>query len=242
MSKTTEVLKPLENVTPSQLGNSELFNKRQMASYGLLQTCLGDVRDSLAKYNEAITEATVIVSMIFAQSGKSEDVKYDRKLKRELKNTIENRVVGLSNGTIELLLRAARDESFQSLLGIKAGTKTPNAAIKRYEKLSKKDGSKADHAMGWARSRPDMLNTGTGNRVAKKKTGLETKTIGPVIITIASQEVAKHVTEHLVTAFTGAGCKFKDMSAFKSAAHLVIGQLLDEHTDQKMEILKKKKA
>ena len=157
MAKATEVLKPLENVTPSQLGGSELFNKRQMASYGLLQTCLGDVRDSLAKYNEAITEATVIVSMIFTQSGKSDDVKYDRKLKRELKTTIENRVVGLSNGTVELLLRAAREESFQSLLGIKPGTRTPEAAIKRYRKISKKDGSKADHAMGWARAHPEIL-------------------------------------------------------------------------------------
>jgi hypothetical protein len=84
-----------------------------------------------------------------------------------------------------------------------------------------------------------MLNRGnTGNRVSgKKDDGHDVKATAPVIITLTSQEVAKDVTDQLIDKFTDAGCKFKDVSAFKSDAHLVIGTLLDKHTDQKMEIL-----
>ena len=245
MAKATEVLKPLESVTPSEL--AELFNKRQMTSYGLLQTCLKTVRDTLKQHNNAITKATVIVAMIYkAATPIDEEVaatKYDRKLKRNLKATVNGAVPELGNNAVELILEVARHDGFTSLLGIKPTTKTPDTAIKRYKKLSASEGSSAHHAQGWGRAHPDILNRGnTGNRVTKKKSPHDVKGTTPVTISLASQEVAKDATDQLVDKFTDAGCKFKDVSAFKSDAHFVIGTLLDKHTDHKMEIHKKKKA
>jgi hypothetical protein len=246
----SELLKTLPSIghVPSQLADPKLFNKRQAKSYGLLQTCLVEVRDTFAKYNQAVTKATVIVSMIFAQSGKSEDVKYDRKLKLQLKTTIENQFPTMKNATVELILRAGRSPEFQSLLGIKPGTRTPDAAIKRYRKISENDGSQADHAMGWARAHPEILNKkkGTGNRVSgseKSGSGLSVK--GPdaelIQISLASQEAAKVCSKDLVDAFSKAGIKFIDVAKFESAARLVIGKLLDDHTDPKLPIITKKK-
>ena len=250
MAKAKELLKTLPSIghVPSQLAaDPKLFNKRQAKSYGLLQTCLVEVRDTFAKYNQAVTKATVITSMIFAQSGKSEDVKYNRKLKLQLKTTIENQFPTMKNATVELILRAGRSGDFQSLLGIRAGTRTPDAAITRYKKLIAKDGSQADHAMGWARAHPDILakKKGTGNRVtgSEKSGGLVLKATDPALIEIspASQEAAKVCSKDLVDAFSKAGIKFIDVAKFESAARLVIGKLLDDHTDPKLPIITKKK-
>ena len=248
MAKATEVLKPLESVTPSEL--AELFNKRQMTSYGLLQTCLTTVRDTLTQHNDAITKVTVIVAMIYkAATPIDEEVaatKYDRKLKRNLKATVNGAVPELGNGAVELILEVARHEGFTSLLGIKETTKSPDTAIKRYKKLSKKEGSGAHHAQGWGRTHSDILNRGnTGNRVtgSKKGSDLSVKATDAEVIQIspASQEAAKVCTSMLVDNFSKAGINFIDVAKFESAARFIIGKLLDDHTDPKCPIITKKK-
>ena len=247
MAKAIEVLKPLESVTPSEL--TELFNKRQMRSYDLLQTCLYAVRHSLTQHNDSITKATVIVAMIYkAATPIDEEVaatKYDRKLKRNLKATVNGAVPELGNNAVELILEVARHEGFTSLLGIKETTKSPDPAIKRYKKLSRKEGSGAHHAQGWGRAHPDILNRGTGNRVtgSKKGSDLSVKATDAEVIQIspASQEAAKVCTSMLVDNFSKAGINFIDVAKFESAARFVIGKLLDDHTDPKCPIITKKK-
>lgn len=198
----------------------------QLAIMADMQTVCQDMRKASDTFNDKVTEVTVLVGMLFAQS--NGDAKYNRGLIQLVKATITNLVPGMSDGFINQIVEAGRNDSFRSLVGITENTMSLPAIVKRYDSLRKRQKEHGgDHASGWARNHPDILGRSTSKKASKKSSRKLKVTAGDKVIIKVSKEaeaVVEHSWDSLRDALTSNGIKLADDKLFR----IGYGQLLDK--------------
>ena len=191
-----------------------------------IQTVCQDMRKASDTFNDKVTEAAILVGMLFAQS--NGDAKYNRGLIQLVKATITNLVPGMSDGFINQIIETGRNDKFHSLVGIKKNTKSLPNIVKRYNSLRKREPEHGGvHASGWARNHPDILGRSTSKK-ASKKSSRKLKTTAGDRVTIKISKEAEAIVDaswdSLRDALTRNGAKLANDHLFRTG----FGQLLDK--------------
>ena len=198
----------------------------QLAIMADMQTVCQDMRKASDTFNDKVTEVPVLVGMLFAQS--NGDAKYNRGLIQLVKATITNLVPGMSDGFINQIVEAGRNDSFRSLVGITENTMSLPAIVKRYDSLRKRQKEHGgDHASGWARNHPDILGRSTSKKASKKSSRKLKVTAGDKVTITVSKEataIVDHAWDALMDALTSNGAKLADDKLFR----IGYGQLIDK--------------
>ena len=192
-----------------------------------IQTVCQDMRKASDTFNDKVTEVTMLVGMLFAQS--NGDAKYNRGLIQLVKATITNLVPGMSDGFINQIIEAGRSNKFHSLVGIKKNTTSLPNIVKRYNSLRKREPEHGGvHASGWARNHPDILGRSNSKKASKKSSRKLKPTAGDRVTISVSKEataIIDHSWDALMDALTSNGAKLADDKLFR----ISYGQLIDKH-------------
>ena len=191
-----------------------------------IQTVCQDMRKASDTFNDKVTEVTMLVGMLFAQS--NGDAKYNRGLIQLVKATITNLVPGMSDGFINQIVEAGRNDSFRSLVGITENPMSLPAIVTRYNSLRKREKEHGgSHASGWARNHPDILGRSTSKKASKKSSRKLKVTAGDKVTISVSKEataIVDHSWDALMDALTSNGAKLADDKLFR----IGYGQLIDK--------------
>ena len=186
-----------------------------------------DMRKASDTFNDKVTEVTMLVGMLFAQS--NGDAKYNRGLIQLVKATITNLVPGMSDGFINQIIEAGRSDKFHSLVGITKNTKSLPNIVQRYNSLRKREPEHGGvHASGWARNHPDILGRSTSKKASNKPNRKLELTAGDRVTHTVSKEaeaIVEHSWDSLRDALANNGIKLDNDTLFR----IGFGQLLDKH-------------
>ena len=191
-----------------------------------IQTVCQDMRKASRTFNVKVTEVTILVGILFAQS--NGDPKYNRGLIQLVKATITNLVPGMSDSFINQIVEVGRNDGFHALVGITKNTKSLPAVVKRYVSLRKRQKEYGgDHASGWARNHPDILGRSTSKKASKKSSRKLKVTAGDKVTITVSKEataIVDHSWDAITDALTSNGAKLADDKLFR----IGYGQLIDK--------------